>query len=58
MTHYDKLIDSIKQELYEFHSSTTVWNENDGTQTSHRILEIVEEFQSTRNLGKQWRASD
>lgn len=59
MTHYDKLIDSIKQELYEFHYHVDLWNEEKATETSHRILEIVEEFQSNRNLvGNQWRASD
>jgi hypothetical protein len=57
MTHYDKLIDSIKQELYEHHCSTAVWDEQGANQTSQRILEIVEEFQQTRAL-RQWRASD
>lgn len=57
MTHYDKLIDSIKQELYEFHS-TELWDEQDATLTSHRILEIVEEFQTNRILNREWRASD
>ncbi len=57
MTHYDKLIDSIKQELYEHHCNTAVWNEHGANETSQRILEIVEEFQQTRALG-QWRASD
>lgn len=58
MTNYDKLIDSIKQELYEFHSSTALWDEKDANETSHRILEIVEEFQSNRYSTNQWRASD
>ena len=57
MTHYDKLIDAIKQELYEHHTNTTVWDEKDANETSQRILEIVEEFQQTRAL-RQWRASD
>jgi len=57
MTHYDKLIDSIKQELYEHHSNTAVWDEKSANKTSQRILEIVEEFQQTRAL-RQWRASD
>lgn len=58
MTHYDKLIDSIKQELYEFYSVNTVWNEQDADETSHRILEMVEEFQSNRSSTIRWRASD
>ncbi len=57
MTHYDKLIDSIKQELYEHHCNTAVWDEKSANKTSQRILEIVEEFQQTRAL-RQWRASD
>jgi hypothetical protein len=57
MTHYDKLIDAIKQELYEHHINTVVWDEKDANETSQRILEIVEEFQQTR-LTPRWRASD
>jgi len=57
MTYYDKLIDAIKQELYEHHSNTAVWDEQGANETSHKILQIVEEFQQTR-LSKQWRASD
>jgi hypothetical protein len=58
MTHYDRLIDSIKHELYEFYSSTVLWDERTAEETSHKILEIVEEFQTNRNLLNQWRASD
>jgi hypothetical protein len=62
MTHYDALIDAIKQQLYEHHCNTAVWNENEANETSHRILKIVEEFQETRSGLKkyyfQWRASD
>jgi len=57
MTHYDKLIDSIKQELYEHHINTAVWDEQGANETSQRILEIVEEFQQTR-VTPRWRASD
>lgn len=57
MTHYDKLIDSIKQELYEHHTNTTVWDEKGANETAQRILEIVEEFQQTR-VTPRWRASD
>lgn len=57
MTHYDKLIDSIKQELYEHHCNTAVWDEQGANETSHKILQIVEEFQQTRSIPR-WRASD
>lgn len=49
MTHYDKLIDSIKQEIYQFYTSTDSWDEESAKNTSHSILEIVEQFQSVRN---------
>jgi hypothetical protein len=63
MTHYDKLIDSIKQELYEHHINTSVWDERSANETSHKILQIVEEFQTVRKLKIKkrtdvWRASD
>lgn len=57
MTHYDKLIDSIKQELYQHHCNTAVWDERSANETSHKILQIVEEFQQTR-VTPRWRASD
>lgn len=50
MTHYDKLIDSIVSELYEdwqYHNSNK-WNENEAKQRAHKILTLVEEFQSKR----------
>ena len=50
MTNYDKLIDSIKQELYEYYSNISVWDEQKANKTSHKILQIVEEFQSNRKL--------
>ncbi len=52
MTHYDKLIDSIKNEIYQFHTTTDGWNEEKATQTSHKILTLVEEFQYKRSLIK------
>lgn len=58
MTHYDRLIDSIKQELWEFYGDVAVWDEERANVASQRILEHVEEFQTVRSLGKQWRASD
>ena len=59
MTHYDKLIDSITEQLYCFWSSnTSTWNEEEAKQKAHKILTIVEEFQSTRTKVGQWRATD
>ena len=58
MTHYDRLIDSIKQELWEFYGDIAVWDEQRANVAAQRILEHVEEFQTVRSLGKQWRASD
>lgn len=58
MTHYDRLIDSIKQELWEFYGDIAVWDERRAEVAAQRILEHVEEFQTVRSLGKQWRASD
>lgn len=59
MTTYDLLIDSIKQQLYEYYSNTSVWKEQEANETSHRILEIVEEFQQKRSpYYTPWRASD
>jgi len=48
MTHYDKLIDSIKSEIYQLYTTTDSWNEEEATQTSHKILTLVEEFQQKR----------
>lgn len=52
MTHYDKLIDSIKNEIYLLYHTTNSWNEKEATQTAHKILNFVEEFQQKRNLIK------
>ena len=59
MTHYDKLIDSIVEEIYLLWSENTVeWNEVEAKQRAHNILIMVEEFQTTRTKLNQWRASD
>lgn len=59
MTHYDKLIDSIVEEMwYLWSSNTTDWNESDAKLRAHRILTMVEEFQTNRTQIGQWRASD
>lgn len=49
MTHYDKLIDSIKDEIYHLYINADSWDEEKATQTSHKILTIVEEFQQKRS---------
>jgi hypothetical protein len=48
MTNYDKVIDAITNELYKFNINSDGWNEELAKNTSHRILEIVEEFQTSR----------
>lgn len=59
MTHYDKLIDSIVEEMwYLWSANTTDWNEDAAKEKAHRILTMVEEFQTTRNKIGRWRASD
>lgn len=69
MTHYDRLVDSIVDEIYYVWTKTSDWNEDShqiAKKSAHRILEHVEEFQSTRSKIKttqlkqrpQWRASD
>jgi hypothetical protein len=50
VTHYDKLIDSIKNEIYRLYTTTDSWNEKEATETSHKILTMVEEFQYKRTL--------
>jgi hypothetical protein len=52
MTHYDKLIDSIKNEIYQLYTITDSWNEKEATETSHKILTLVEEFQYERTTIK------
>jgi len=49
MTNYDKLIDSISNEIYLLNVSNESWDEDAAKKTSKRILEIVEEFQQTRS---------
>jgi hypothetical protein len=50
MTHYDKLIDSITNEIYQLYTITDSWDEKQANQTSHKILTLVEEFQQKRSL--------
>jgi Na+/phosphate symporter len=51
MTNYDKLIDAISDEIYHYLLSVSQpsWDEEVAKKTSHRILEIVEEFQKIRS---------
>lgn len=49
MTHYDRLIDSIVEEIYIFYSYSNKWDEEKAKQKAHKILQIVEEFQTNRN---------
>jgi len=60
MTRYDRLIDSIKDHLYNYYNAKDRgddWNEEEATEVAHEILVFVEEFQSTPTI-KSWRASD
>jgi len=65
MTHYDKLIDCIIEEMYCFWTEISDWDNTEtqkcAKETAHRILQHVEEFQTIRTKllePKQWRASD
>jgi hypothetical protein len=62
MTHYDRLIDSIEDEIYYVWTEVSNWDHKDTRETvretAQRILEHVEEFQATRSKVTQWRASD
>lgn len=62
MTHYDKLIDSIIDEIYYVWAEVSNWDDDDNQETiketAHRILQHVEEFQTNRTKINQWRASD
>lgn len=49
MTNYDKLIDTIVNELYQIYYTMDDWNEDLAKRNAHKILEIVEEFQSSRS---------
>lgn len=57
MTHYDKLIDSITAVVYFLWSDRKEWNELKAKEESHKILQMVEEYQS-KQPQRRWRASD
>ena len=61
MTHYDKLMDAIKDHLYAYYVSgqhNDGWDEFDAKESAVMILQAVEEFQQKRAKLSQWRASD
>lgn len=61
MTHYDRLIDVIKDYLNDYYISGQVgdgWDEADAQESAHMILQAVEEFQTVRNKVFRWRATD
>jgi hypothetical protein len=61
MTHYDKLMDAIKDQLYSYYISgqqNDGWDEADAQESAKIILDAVEEFQQKRAKLTQWRASD
>jgi hypothetical protein len=61
MTHYDKLMDAIKDHLYTYYISGQQgdgWDEADAQESARMILEAVEEFQTKRTRINMWRASD
>jgi len=61
MTHHDKLIDAIIDEMYYLWTEVSDWDHKEtqetARETAQRILEHVEEFQAIRNKN-QWRATD
>ncbi len=61
MTHYDKLIDTIKDYLYQYYVNGidgNIWSESETAKSAELILKAVEEFQNNRSKLNQWRASD
>ena len=56
MTNYHMVIDAISQELHAVYKQDE-WNETTARQTSHKILTLVEQFQTLRTQPR-WRASD
>lgn len=61
MTHYDRLMDTIKDHLYAYYVSgqhDDGWDEADAKESAHAILLAVEEYQSTPFGKQRWRASD
>ena len=49
MTNYDMLMDKVVNQIYLLYAQTDSWDEKKAKETSHRILEIVEEYFSKNN---------
>ena len=61
MSDYDKLIDSITNTIHEWYITGNMdskFPEDLAKRDAHKILEMVEEFQTVYPSIKQWRASD
>ena len=61
MTHYDKLVDSINDTIYKWYVTGQMdseFPEELAKRDAHKILEMVEEFQTNRSKVTQWRATD
>ena len=58
MTDYDMLTDAIIDEMYTVWKNREIWNEEDAKRMAHKILEIVEEYQTKTSKPTRWRASD
>lgn len=61
MTHYDYLVDSISDTIYKWYVAGQMdseFPEDLAKRDAHKILEMVEEFQTNRTKVTQWRATD
>lgn len=61
MTHYDKLVDAITDTIYNWYVTGQMdseFPEDLAKRDAHKILEMVEEFQTNRVKLNQWRATD
>jgi len=61
MSNYDRLIDSITDTIYDWYVAgqrDCEFPEDLAKRDAHKILEMVEEFQTVDPSVKQWRASD
>jgi hypothetical protein len=61
MTHYDRLVDSITNTIYNWYVTGQMdseFREELAKRDAHKILEMVEEFQTNRTKVTQWRATD
>jgi hypothetical protein len=61
MSNYDRLIDSITDTIYDWYVAgqrDCEFPEDLAKRDAHKILEMVEKFQSTHDKVTQWRATD